>query len=710
MILRVCLCIPTYNNPLTIEKVVLDAIHGTAFPVLVVDDGSFPSVSDSLISPEVRSAMHSGRLTILRHEKNRGKGSAIQSAISYAVKASFTHLLTIDGDGQHYVKEASKLVQVARENPWDVVVGNRQMKSATVPRISKFGRSFSNFWVHFQTGSEIADSQSGYRLYPLFLCQNLTFWTRRFDFEIEILIRLMWNGARVREVDIEVFYPEKDQRVSHFNKLWDNVRISCLNTVLVVLTLFKSYREPRKVGTAFGTGVFVGCSPFYGFHTLIVAAISLFLRLNAGLLFLGSQIAIPPLAPFLIFASIWIGSRLRSLWSGAPLTLMQTFTPHSFREFLIIGSEHLAEWFIGSLMLGAGLGVTSGLAAYFIARHMQRGKKPSWSGRTRGGKFGNGFLKAILRHLDIRVGYFCLFFIIPYFYLFAPQARRSLGEYWRILDPSLKWGPRQIRILQHLYCFGQVLMDRLAQSFSTQAKFKTNPHGIEIILDALAPGKALILLGAHIGGWDLAATLLRTDGFKNELHIVEFQSRGLGFNDFKEKGTADHVKAVASNLVDQPIFSIHDLLGRGKPIGLMGDRPLSDRFELVLFCGRLAAFDTTAFRMAAASRVPLLMSFGFKGRSQSYDFFALPPREYKYSADENRLLQCYDWVQDYASHLEKMIRVYPKQWFNFFPFWSSVPQPPISESAAKSPNHLKEELRKPSPLKSESELAPTTSA
>jgi predicted LPLAT superfamily acyltransferase/glycosyltransferase involved in cell wall biosynthesis len=699
MILRICLCIPTYNNPLSIEKVVLDSLRETKFPVLIVDDGSSPSVTDVLITSETREALASGRLKILRHETNRGKGAALQTAIDHSVALGFTHLLSIDGDGQHYVSEASKLVQLATEYPWDVIVGNRQLKGATVPAASKFGRGFSNFWVHFQTGSEIADSQSGYRIYPLFLCQNLKFWTRRFDFEIEILIRLMWKGARVREVEIEVFYPEKGQRVSHFNKLWDNVRISCLNTVLVILTLLNSYRAPRKIGIAFGTGVFIGCTPFYGFHTVIVAIVSLFFRLNAGLLFLGSQIAIPPIAPFLIFASIWIGGKIRSLWSSAPASLAETFKPHSFHEFLLIGSQHLFEWLIGSVVLGATLGISSGILAYVVSRGMRRQKKPSWSGATRGGKFGNGFLKFILKHMNIHVGYLFLYFIIPYFYLFAPQARRSLNEYWRMVNPSLTWPGRQRRILQHLFRFGQVLMDRLAQSFSAEAEFKTNPHGIEIILEALGDGKALILLCAHVGGWDLAAPLLKKDGYGNELHTIEYQTNQLNFNDFKEKGSADHVKALASNTSEQPIFSIHDLLSRGKPIGIMGDRPLSDRFELVLFFGKLAPFDTTAFRVAAASRAPLLMTFGFKGKSQTYDFYALPARDYRYTTDQNRALQCQAWVQDYAFELEKMMRIYPEQWFNFFPLWSTVPQPPISAptsgTGAKSPNYLKEELHKP---------------
>ena len=697
MILRVCICIPTYNNPLTIATVIDEALILTKFPVLVVDDGSEKPV-EQLLSNEARTALADGRLSILRHDVNQGKGVALQNAIKATVARGFTHLMAVDGDGQHHVSEVEKMIAIAKTDPWDLVIGHRKFKSSTVPGISKFGRKFSNFWVQFQTGTPIADSQSGFRLYPLFFCQNLKFWTSRYDFEIEILIRLMWRGVRVQETEIEVFYPEPDQRVSHFNKFWDNVRISCLNTVFVVVSLLKTHKSPRELAIATGSGVFIGCTPFFGLHTAIVAAVSFLFRLNAGVLWLGSQVSIPPLAPFLIIGSVTIGKFVSQTFNPDRESIDFDITQHSFREFIQFGSTHLLDWLIGSLILGAVLGLTTTALTYLIARRIQKpaSEGKNWSGKTRGGKLGNGFLRLVLKHLDLRIGYFILLFIVPYFYLFAPRGRKSLNEFYLTIQPEKSWLTRQALIVKHFYRFGQVLMDRLAQSFASRALFEPNSKGFENILGTLERGESVILLGAHVGGWDLAVSLLKNRaGFKSSIHVVEYQASGQTLKALKPKDNDEKIQFIPSNQAPQPIFNIHELLDQGKPIGLMGDRPMSNRYELVPFCGKLAAFDVSAFRIAAAGRVPLIQTFGFKAPNRIYDFYATKPIQYVYDPELDRGLQCLDWCHEFAERLGLMIRQYPDQWFNFFPFWSSLPTPPSDVKAGRAPNYLEEELRKP---------------
>jgi predicted LPLAT superfamily acyltransferase len=130
----------------------------------------------------------------------------------------------------------------------------------------------------------------------------------------------------------------------------------------------------------------------------------------------------------------------------------------------------------------------------------------------------------------------------------------------------------------------------------------------------------------------------------------------------------------------------------GQVLGLMGDRPLADRFELIRFMGRLAPFDVTAFRMAAALRVPVIFIFGFKSGGNTYDFYARTPRMYTYAKDRPREVQCAEWAAEFAGEIEQMIRKYPKQWFNFYPFWSSVPTAPSGEQASLTNNVLVEDL------------------
>ena len=186
MILRVCVVIPTYNNSRAIAKVLKDVLTTTLFPVLVIDDGSDSAVANSLYSWEVRQALEEGRLRLHRFEKNRGKGAALRFAIQDLTLHGYTHMLTMDGDGQHVAKEIAKLVDVAREHPWDLVIGNRDLKNQKSPQVSKLGRKFSNFWANYETGMQIKDAKSGFRVYPVVPVQTMHFWCNHFDFEIEV--------------------------------------------------------------------------------------------------------------------------------------------------------------------------------------------------------------------------------------------------------------------------------------------------------------------------------------------------------------------------------------------------------------------------------------------------------------------------------------------------------------------------------------------
>lgn len=687
MILRVAVVVPTFDNPRSISSVIKDIVINTPFDVLVIDDGSETPVANVLYSFEVKQALETGRVRVERFETNRGKGAALRFAIGDLVARGYTHMFTMDGDGQHLAREISKLVEIAKEHPWDLVIGNRRLKSDNVPGISKFGRKFSNFWVRYQTGLTVFDSQSGFRLYPLMRLQGMSFLTTKYDFEIEVLIRFMWAGGFVRECEIDCIYLEAKERVSHFHKFWDNARISVLNTMLVAISLMRSHREPTSLAVALGLGVFIGCTPFFGLHTLLAIVAAVFLRLNVLVVILGTQVAFPVIAPLLVWASLEISSRLLGVGWGENM------------------GSHFYQWLVGSLVLGAALGLATAAIVYVGALVVRRSRTRAgnWSGRARGGRLGNGFLKWVLRTLGIEAGYFCLYFITPYFWLFAPKARRALNEYYKLVRPELAWGARQTQILRHFFRFGQVLMDRLFQGFRGGLQFEAVPHGMEHILDVVNERRGLILLSAHIGGWDLAAALLGDHGFTDQIHVVEYLASGLNFQKIKDKMEPGHITKVDSNAAaSDAIFEIHQALKRGQSIGLMGDRPIGDRFELIPFFGKLAPFDVTAFRLAAALHVPLIFTFGCKASSGRYDFFATPPREYVFDEDRPRALQLYEWATDYVREVESLARKYPDQWFNFYPFWSALPVAPNGTLGAQGNNSLKEELTKPTGRRSAS--------
>ena len=226
---NITIIIPVYNNPKTIKQVVEDALLLNMF-VIVIDDGS---------DVEVKSLLdeHSN-LIVLRHKQNRGKGVAILTGVKEAKKRGFEYVVSIDGDGQHYPKEIEHLLPFIKDE--NIVIGNRKFEE-NVPNSSKFGRQFSNFWIWAESGRWLEDTQSGFRAYPVSILDlNLT--QGRYDLEIEVLIKHLWSRRDIKEVAIEVYYPPKGTRVSHFDKVQDNIRLSKIHSRLFILNILRILR------------------------------------------------------------------------------------------------------------------------------------------------------------------------------------------------------------------------------------------------------------------------------------------------------------------------------------------------------------------------------------------------------------------------------------------------------------------------------------
>jgi len=659
--------------------------------VLLVDDGSQTPVREALQSADVRLALESGRLRLVRYEKNRGKGAALQSAFEWAVKNNFTHVISMDTDGQHLASEIQKLVKESLQNPWALVIGSRRF-AGNVPGISKFGRQFSNFWVDFETGTKIEDSQSGFRVYPLFFVQNLSFFTKRYDFEIEVLIRLMWMKVEVREVAIDVHYPPAEERVSHFDKFWDNARISLLNCVLVAVSLLRGHLSAGKSAVALGLGVAVGCTPFFGLHTLMVTPLALLFRLNFLLLFLGTQISLPFIAPFLAMISIYTG--------GAVMGISSEIVLHSFQDLLNLSGEILLAWTVGSIVVGAILGTIIGGAYYVLKRQKTSSARSlAWTGKTRGGKFGNAFLKAVLKFVGLRAGYFCLFFIVPYFYLFAPRAKTSLNQYWRNLESEKSWLWRQLQILRHFFVFGQVLMDRIYQSYYQELKFGIANEGPIYIGEVAASKRGWVFIGAHTGGWDISTLFFRKDQRSARLGMVHFLGEGLTFDKVLARASEDsRVDSIASGGSEGTLLTVRQYLEDQRHVGFLADRAIGTQVELIPFLGKLAPFESRPFRVAAACKAPLICAYTFKLSTTEYKFITSNHRELTYNSVEDRRAQIYNWTESFVKDLELQVRRFPHQWFNFYPFWSSLPVQQLAghgPTAASTSNCLAEELHRP---------------
>ena len=183
------------------------------------------------------------QINLVSYPKNKGKGYALRTGFRHAVKSGYDYAITIDSDGQHFADDLHKFLTKLEDHPAAIIIGARNMDQASVPGKSSFGHKFSNFWFWVETGLTMSDTQSGYRLYPVKLLNKTNFITRKFEFEIEVLVMSAWRGIEITEVPVRVYYADKENRVSHFRPFKDFTRISILNTFLVTIALL--YIKPR---------------------------------------------------------------------------------------------------------------------------------------------------------------------------------------------------------------------------------------------------------------------------------------------------------------------------------------------------------------------------------------------------------------------------------------------------------------------------------
>ena len=227
---RFAVVIPVYNHARAVEKVITEALK-LEVPVFVVDDGSTDNTRKRIQGfPDIR---------ILTHEKNLGKGAALMTGFIEAAQVA-DWAITMDADGQHNPRDAKSLIRATRQYRKALIVGRRTgMDGPHVHWTSRFGRKFSNFWVRASGGPKIADSQSGFRIYPLPEALAWQTRSRRFEFEVEILVRAHWQGVPVVEVPVGVSYLPAGQRISHFRPWLDFFRNAKTFTGLIVRRFFK---------------------------------------------------------------------------------------------------------------------------------------------------------------------------------------------------------------------------------------------------------------------------------------------------------------------------------------------------------------------------------------------------------------------------------------------------------------------------------------
>jgi glycosyltransferase involved in cell wall biosynthesis len=378
---RVCVIIPTYNNAAALQKVI-EEVGIYTDNIIVVNDGSS---DDSLTIIKKFPFVH-----LVSYPDNVGKGWALRQGFAAAINLNYQYAISIDSDGQHFAYDLPAFINQLILQQHTVIIGARNMNQSMVPGGSSFGNRVSNFWFRVETGINVPDTQSGYRLYPLEPIITMRFFTRKYEFEIEVLVRLAWKGIKLVSVPVTVYYAPKEERVSHFRPYKDFFRISVLNTILVLITFL--YIKPRnffynifirkkfrqmlhdqlvnpdhsallKAGSI-AFGVFMGIVPIWGFQMIVAISLAILFKLNKVLVIIASNISIPPMIPFIIFGSYKMGS----LWVGRNATHLEYSSALSLDAI----KRNLQQYIYGSITLAVVAGIFFGLLSFILLKMVQK--------------------------------------------------------------------------------------------------------------------------------------------------------------------------------------------------------------------------------------------------------------------------------------------------------------------------------------------------
>lgn len=227
--------IPAYNEEITIYGVAQESLQYLQ-TVIVVDDGS---------TDQTARVLQDLPVTVLRNGTNCGKAASLWKGFHYAKEQGITAVVSLDGDGQHSPADIPRLINQAELTPHRIIIGARRRPWTRHTWHRIMANRIADFWVSWAAGHPIADSQSGFRIYPMSLIAQLTIPTgpeRSFVFESEILVEGAKLGFWSLPVPIESD-PRQAPRPSYFRPVVDIARI----TIMIGGKLLSEGLAPRNL-------------------------------------------------------------------------------------------------------------------------------------------------------------------------------------------------------------------------------------------------------------------------------------------------------------------------------------------------------------------------------------------------------------------------------------------------------------------------------
>jgi predicted LPLAT superfamily acyltransferase len=288
----------------------------------------------------------------------------------------------------------------------------------------------------------------------------------------------------------------------------------------------------------------------------------------------------------------------------------------------------------------------------------------SWEGKSKGSPLGYRIFVWVLRTMGVRPAYVLLRVVAGYYFLFEPWV---LYGFFRERIGYGRWKTIR-RIYANYFQFGQSLIDKVVLMGGLPHRFTFDFDGEEHLHAMAADGKGGLLLSAHIGNWEIAGHLLQR--LKTRIHILMYDGEHERIKTYMQGVTGErqaHIILIREDL--SHIYEISEALKNRELVCIHADRFVQGAKTMeTIFMGGKALFPAGPFQLAAVYKVPVSFVFALKETPLHYHFFASRPRPYDFSDKQTALLAL---LGDFSTQMDKKVRQYPEQWYNYYNFWQT---------------------------------------
>lgn len=293
----------------------------------------------------------------------------------------------------------------------------------------------------------------------------------------------------------------------------------------------------------------------------------------------------------------------------------------------------------------------------------------AWHGKSKGTPLGYRIFVWVLKTFGVLPAYFLLRFVVLYYFFFSYKASRQIYLLYR----KLGYGPGSslIKLYKNYFLLGQGIIDKVVLMSGIKNNFTFEFDGEENLQEIAAMGKGGILLSAHIGTWDVAGYLFKR--LESRINIVLYDGEHEQIKEYLEGVTGKHNMSIIVIKNDlSHIYKISEALSNNELICMHADRFLEGNKTITAdFLGKPARFPIGPFLLASTFKVPVTYVFAVKESKLHYHLFSSPIIDYSTFAKKETTGQM---LADYINEIEKKVKQYPEQWFNYYNFWDQPKQ------------------------------------